>query len=340
MIASQNQSHRLLFSSDPPLPAEFPVPPSPPEVQEARRVAQIKLAEFLRKENRGSPLLLARFVARQVTAEMQKMIETTTSDTKKNNVKHDFTDSDGTDHDYGIGDHMERLRYLETVPNKEEIALLSDVLQLALPGLEGFVLDERYAILSGKMTYNAFGVSYNGGRDDRVRCRVALSYDWTDLLVVQPEPQCRPENVEKTRTPYGTQRQIGSAVYTVSSYLNHSCRPSARPSFVSGTSEMSIIASRDLKKGDELTIAFVDVTQHPNETVVDCRRRRRAELARGWRFACGCERCAEESKSMTLLEDLSEEQQKDQSKVEDVVSRFAAGIPAGKVPDGLDGLDL
>ena len=150
-----------------------------------------------------------------------------------------------------------------------------------------------------------------------------LLFDWTDFLVVQPKPKCRSESVEKTRTPYGTQRQIGSALYTVSSYLNHSCQPSTRPSFASGTSEMSIIASRDLKKGDELTVAFVDVHRHPNETVLDCRRRRRAELARGWRFACGCERCTEESKSMTLLEDSNEEQQRDQSRVEDVVTRFS-----------------
>jgi mitochondrial import receptor subunit TOM20 len=143
---------------------------------------------------------------------------------------------------------------------------------------------------------------------------------------VQPEPKCRPENVEKTRTPYGTQRQIGSAIYTVSSYLNHSCRPSARPSFASGTSEISIIASHDLKKGDELTIAFVDVGQHPAETAVDCRRRRRVELARGWRFACACERCTEEGKSMTTEEEkagLSEEEQKDQSRVEDVVNKYS-----------------
>ena len=173
MIASQNQSHKILFSSDPPLPADFPVPPSPLEVREARRAAQIKLVESLKKENRASPLLVVRFVARQVTAELQKMIEATTPGTKKINnvVEDDFTDSDGTDHGYGIGDHLERLRYLETPPDKEGLTLLSNVLQLALPGLDGFILEERYAILSGKMTYNAFGVSYNGGRDDRVRCR-------------------------------------------------------------------------------------------------------------------------------------------------------------------------
>lgn len=323
MIASQNQSHRLLFSSDPPLPFELPIPPSPPEVREARRAAQINLVEFLKNEHRASPLLLVRFIARQVAAELQKMVETTTPGAKKNNVvADDFTDSDGTDHGYGIGDHMERLRYIEIAPDKKEIALLSNLLQLTLPGLEGFIPEQRYTMLLGKMTYNAFGVTYNGGRNDKVRSRVPLPFDRTDLLVVQPEPKCPPESVEKTRTPYGTQRQIGSAIYTVSSYLIHSCKPSARPSFASGTSEMSIIASHDLKKGDELTIAFVDVNQRPNETVLDCRRRRRAELARGWKFACGCERCTEESKSMALVEDLSEEQQKDQSRVEDVVTKF------------------
>lgn len=172
MIASKNQHHSLLFSSDSPMPPEIPIPPSPSDAREARRAAQIKLVEFLKRENRLSPLLLARFVARQVAAELQKMVEATTPGTKRNSLtENDFTTSDGTGYGYGIGDHMERLRYLEIAPNKEEVALLSDVLQTALPGLEGFVLEERHAILAGKVGYNAFGVCYGGGRDNRV-CRL------------------------------------------------------------------------------------------------------------------------------------------------------------------------
>jgi mitochondrial import receptor subunit TOM20 len=170
MITSTNQAHRLLFSSDLPLPPEVPIPPSPPEVQEARRAAQIKFVEYLKKENRVSPLLIACFVARQIAAELQKMVDATTGTIKNNLVENDFTDSDGTDYGYGIGDHMERLRYLEVQPDKEEVALLSNVLQMALPGLEGFVLAERHAILSGKVAYNAFGVCFSGGRDNRVCC--------------------------------------------------------------------------------------------------------------------------------------------------------------------------
>lgn len=99
------------------------------------------------------------------------MVETTTPSTKRNSLlENDFTNSDGTDHGYGIGDHLERLRYLEIAPNKEEVTLLSNVLEMALPGLEGFIMEERHTILSGKVKYNAFGVCYSGGRDDRV-CR-------------------------------------------------------------------------------------------------------------------------------------------------------------------------
>jgi import receptor subunit TOM20 len=65
-------------------------------------------------------------------------------------------------------------------------------------------------------------------------------------------------------------------------------------SFSTGTAQIGLTAERDLKKGDELTIAFVDITQHEGETALECRRRRRIELARGWRFACSCSRCEEE----------------------------------------------
>jgi import receptor subunit TOM20 len=141
----------------------------------------------------------------------------------------------------------------------------------------------------------------------------------------KPEPTARPENIEKTRTPYGTARQIGSALYTVSSYLNHSCAPLARPSFASGTAELHLIANQDIKRGDVLTVAFVDVTQHTDESPVECRRRRRVELARGWRFACGCGRCKEEEKTMSVEEQGTDADVQDGSKVEASMRHFEEG---------------
>ncbi len=87
--------------------------------------------------------------------------------------------------------------------------------------------------------------------------------------------------------------------------LNHSCVPSVRPSFSSGTSELHLIAARDISKGDKLTMAYVDVTRRAGETAIEARRRRRYELARGWRFACECPKCTNEELSTVEEENLS-----------------------------------
>ncbi|TFK43835.1 hypothetical protein BDQ12DRAFT_595860 [Crucibulum laeve] len=304
LLTSKTNSTSLLFTLDSPLPAEIASPDAITAAsRELRRTAQQKFVDYLKKEGRAVPELVARFIARQVEMETTKMLA---GGKKLGPRANDFMDADSGD--YQLADHLERLRYLEIVPKEGESALLVDVLQNALPGLEQFISAERHAVLSGKMAYNSFGVCYGGGRDDK------------------PEPTARPEDVEKTRTPYGTQRQVGSAFYTVSSYLTHSCEPSARPSFSSGTSELHLIAARDLKKGDELTVAYVDVTQHEGETAVECRRRRRVELARGWRFACECDRCKEEAKELTLEEQTAAgEEKKDESKVEETLKRFEEG---------------
>jgi import receptor subunit TOM20 len=80
-----------------------------------------------------------------------------------------------------------------------------------------------------------------------------------------------------------------------------------------------------LKKGDEVTISFVDVTRHPGESVAECRRRRRHELARGWRFACSCERCKQVAEGLSLEEKggAEAEKERDDSKIEDTAEKFA-----------------
>jgi mitochondrial import receptor subunit TOM20 len=79
--------------------------------------------------------------------------------------------------------------------------------------------------------------------------------------------------------------------------LQHSCDPSVRPSFPEGTNELHLVAAKPIKKGDELTMAYVDVK--PAEDVVEARRLRRQEIARGWRFACECTKCKEEAPAAT-----------------------------------------
>lgn len=89
-----------------------------------------------------------------------------------------------------------------------------------------------------------------------------------------------------------------------------------------------MIANKDLKAGEELTIAYVDVTQHADENVLEARKRRRFELARGWRFACPCERCVEEAAHIEEgaqgAEDVPVEM--DESKEEEVVTRVEGQV--------------
>ncbi|KAG6845444.1 hypothetical protein H0H87_009352 [Tephrocybe sp. NHM501043] len=296
LVDNRAQSHNLLFTLESPLPAEMtqPVPlETKATVDAARKTAQETFVKLIKEKPHQASLLVARFIARQVAVETTKLMSVAGKQSEKSN----FTDApSGT---YLLADHMERLRYLETKLPEGSLPALVNVLQTALPGLEHFVTDERYSILIGKMMYNAYGVSFDGGRDDK------------------PAPTARPEDVEKTRTPNGTAHQVGTAFYTLSSYLTHSCAPNVRPSFSSGTSELHLIANRDLKEGEELNVAFVDVTQKNDETIIECRRRRRVELARGWRFACPCERCMQEAKDSTDEEkDADSREEKDGSKVE------------------------
>lgn len=166
----KSQSHSLLFTDDSPLPLEIAPGPSPPHDIEQRKQAQEKFAAYIKKEGRAAPLLVARFVARQVAMETNKIIDSAKRISPK---KPDFMDAEAGG--YQLADHIERLRYLDVAPLEEEFSLLVDVLKHALPGLEHFLIDERHAILHGKMAYNAYGVTFGEGRDDKVGTLVSCN---------------------------------------------------------------------------------------------------------------------------------------------------------------------
>ena len=154
------------------------------------------------------------------------------------------------------------------------------------------------------------------------------------LSTSQPDDGLRPEDKERTRSAVGTSRQVGSAFYVVSSYVRllfpsrtkfaeylfqcqHDCDPNARPVFTDSAT-LRLTATRDIKEGDDITVAYVDTTAQPDESIVDARRRRRMELARGWRFPCTCKRCHAEAPTEA---EKHEEAIKDESKVAPAVER-------------------
>jgi hypothetical protein len=166
-IKMKAQSQSLLFSLDSPLPPEM-APPMPPQAVEERNKAQKAFAAYLNNAAKSVPLLVARFIARQVAAETAKMTPTSPSAPLTSDI---FAIDGG---EYTLYDHIERLRYLEVPAPEDEMKLLREVLQHALPGLEQFVTDERHATLLGKMGYNIYGVCFGGGRDDKVSMILAI----------------------------------------------------------------------------------------------------------------------------------------------------------------------
>jgi hypothetical protein len=134
----------------------------PPEATGKRDTAQTAFVKYIMEKKKVVPLLVARFIGRQVAVETQKMLPNPSS------LMHtsDIPEAEGGE--YSLYDHIERLRYLEMSTEKKEVTLVKEVLRTALPGLEDFVTDERYAMLLGKMAYNSYGVCFGGGRDNRV----------------------------------------------------------------------------------------------------------------------------------------------------------------------------
>ncbi|KAI0921650.1 hypothetical protein AcW1_004438 [Taiwanofungus camphoratus] len=297
-VKSKVQSQNLLFSLEPVLPAELDHGMAE-LTKDGRNKAQAAYVSYIKSQYKAAPLLVARFLARQVAIETVKLMPNRTGP-----LANELTEGSMPDGDYSLYDHLERLRFIDGKATEEETKILANVLAAALPGLEKSLTDERHATYLGKMAYNAIGVCYSGGRDDK------------------PTPKERPEDQERTRTPYGTSRQVGCGLYPVSAYMAHSCAPSARPSFSAGTSELHLIATGPLKKGDELTMSYVDVSQHADETSQEARRRRRIELARGWKFKCECSRCMSETVDGNES-DLGVD--KDESKVEESVLRVEGG---------------
>lgn len=144
--------------------------------KEDRRKAQEQLAASM-SGGRAILMLVARFIGRQVTTEMLKL-GADRSGTTPISASHGAA-SEG----YSLNDHIERLRYLE-LSTKDEVQLISRVLETAMPGLEQFVSDERYATLKGKMAYNAIGVCYGGGRSDKVSCEVITDPAWHPTILL------------------------------------------------------------------------------------------------------------------------------------------------------------
>jgi hypothetical protein len=139
-------------------------------------------------------------------------------------------------------------------------------------------------------------------------------------------PQVNSESLTETfRSAQPRHKCIGSGLYIVSAYvgvflrltlcdpliplftikIRHACDPSAQVEFKSGTNKLHLVATRDIKKGEEITMSYVENSMKDGDTEEETARRRKA-LLEGWKFACNCSKCtldgAEEVHDGTKLE--------------------------------------
>lgn len=162
--AARSQYQSVLFTLDMVVPPELEKGVGPTS-EEARNKAQEALVEYIKSAKRSATLLVAKYVARQVTLETSKLAPST----PRNLVTiPTLTDEDSPE--YSLSDHVERLRFVERTPPDEEKEreLLCSVFGTALPGLEQSFTEENHKTLYSKFMYNSYGICYSGGRNDRV----------------------------------------------------------------------------------------------------------------------------------------------------------------------------
>ena len=77
---------------------------------------------------------------------------------------------------------------------------------------------------------------------------------------------------------------VGMAVYSAPSLLNHSCRPNTFALF--NGPRLLIKALRDISRGEQLFFPYTKTLQLKSE--------RQTDLQKGYNFTCACERCLED----------------------------------------------
>ncbi|KAK6921999.1 LOW QUALITY PROTEIN: SET domain [Dillenia turbinata] len=72
----------------------------------------------------------------------------------------------------------------------------------------------------------------------------------------------------------------GVGLWVLASFINHSCVPNARRIHI--RNHVIVLASRDVKAGEDITFAYFDVLSPLNK---------RREMSMNWGFSCACKRC-------------------------------------------------
>ena len=150
--AAEAHWNSLLFAAIPPPTPTNPMPKRTKAQVEERRKVQEAFVAKLKEQGKLAPLLITRFIGRMVEDEHEKIVRLMDVEGQSKKVMTGLPEPEG-DAEYSFWDHMERLRYLEILPNPADQGVcktIQDLLRVSVEGLEEFVAEEKYLTLKGQ----------------------------------------------------------------------------------------------------------------------------------------------------------------------------------------------
>jgi len=76
------------------------------------------------------------------------------------------------------------------------------------------------------------------------------------------------EKSDETKRYVAGEPTIGAGLYHISSFIHNSFDPNVEVKFLDNNNELSIVALKDLKEGDVITVKYIDDT---NKTPEECK---------------------------------------------------------------------
>ncbi|KNC84508.1 hypothetical protein SARC_03282 [Sphaeroforma arctica JP610] len=129
--------------------------------------------------------------------------------------------------------------------------------------------------------------------------------------------------------PKGLMVKSGHAVYLAGSFMNHSCDPNVKISFVKKTNQIQYTARKAIKAGDEVCFAYNGFSMKKTEE-------RRAELKKAFAFDCMCGKCVPEVPQPKLSMEHLEKKLAEQKKATENMKNKSTPSPEQKAEDELE----
>ncbi|KAK2713934.1 hypothetical protein QYM36_009731 [Artemia franciscana] len=167
----------------------------------------------------------------------------------------------------------------------DQLSTLNNLFCVAFPDpeLQEFLQPDAFRSLLALIGRNAQGIG------------TSPFYQWRTAIEESDLPEKEKKQLDKTIDQiYEDIDQVsgtflnteGSGLYLKQSAANHSCIPSARVTFPQNNHVLSLVASRAIKKGEEIFISYLDECELSRSKTS-----RQQALRENYLFNCNCERC-------------------------------------------------